>query len=404
MKPPEQNPNKPSTQSLPSAILPLAMNPPGKRASQKSESLAVGLIRAAVFLYLFLLAVAMMGGAFKLLGGGFAKALVAGTSNPIAGLFIGVLATSLAQSSSLTTSVVVGLVASGTLTTELAVPVIMGANIGTSITNTIVTLGHLNRSNEFRRALAAATVHDFFNWTAVLIFLPLQIATGFLSKLATSTAGLLTFGGDGVSFTSPTKAITKPVMHLFQESLLSTGLPRTGVAVIELAISLLLLFSALVMLTRTMRGILFARLQPVLSSALAQSAPLALLFGVIITAVAQSSSITTSLLIPMAAAGILTLKQVYPVTLGANVGTTITALLAATVGSIEGLAIAIAHLFFNILGIFVLYLPPPLRPLIPRLARRFAIAATRSRKLIIIFILGAFFVLPGLVILVDHFL
>ncbi|MEZ4647786.1 MAG: Na/Pi symporter [Candidatus Eisenbacteria bacterium] len=379
------------------------MSPIATSTRERPESVWWALIRAAIFLYVFLLAVAMMGGAFKLLGGGFAKALVAGTSNPFAGLFIGVLATSIAQSSSLTTSVVVGLVASGTLTTELAVPVIMGANVGTSITNLIVTLGHLRRSNEFRRALAAATVHDFFNWAAVLIFLPLQVATGFLSKLATLLANVVVVG-DGMSFTSPTKAITKPVIHLIQSVIETTGLPDNGIAIVELLLSLLLLFFALVMLTKTMKGILLSRLQPVLSSSFARNAPLAIVFGLVITAIAQSSSITTSLLVPMAAAGVLRLNQVYPVTLGANVGTTVTALLAATVGSIDGLAIAFAHLLFNLLGILVLYVPPPIRPLIPKAARRFAIAATKSRRLVLIFILGVFFVLPGLVILIDHFL
>lgn len=379
------------------------MSPIATSTRERPESVWWALIRAAIFLYVFLLAVAMMGGAFKLLGGGFAKALVAGTSNPFAGLFIGVLATSLAQSSSLTTSVVVGLVASGTLTTELAVPVIMGANVGTSITNLIVTLGHLRRSNEFRRALAAATVHDFFNWAAVILFLPLQVTTGFLSKMAGALANVVVVG-DGVSFTSPTKAMTKPVIHVIQEVIQQTGLPNTGVAIVELVLSLALLFLALVMLTKTMKGILLSRLQPVLSSSFARNAPLAIVFGLVITAIAQSSSITTSLLVPMAAAGVLRLNQVYPVTLGANVGTTVTALLAATVGSIDGLAIAFAHLLFNVIGILVLYVPPPVRPLIPKAARRFAIAATKSRRLVLIFILGVFFVLPGLVILIDHFL
>ncbi|MCA9758848.1 MAG: Na/Pi symporter [Candidatus Eisenbacteria bacterium] len=379
------------------------MSPIATSTRERPESVWWALIRAAIFLYVFLLAVAMMGGAFKLLGGGFAKALVAGTSNPFAGLFIGVLATSLAQSSSLTTSVVVGLVASGTLTTELAVPVIMGANVGTSITNLIVTLGHLRRSNEFRRALAAATVHDFFNWAAVILFLPLQVTTGFLSKMAGALANVVVVG-DGVSFTSPTKAMTKPVIHVIQDVIQHTGLPNTGVAIVELVLSLALLFLALVMLTKTMKGILLSRLQPVLSSSFARNAPLAIVFGLVITAIAQSSSITTSLLVPMAAAGVLRLNQVYPVTLGANVGTTVTALLAATVGSIDGLAIAFAHLLFNVIGILVLYVPPPVRPLIPKAARRFAIAATKSRRLVLIFILGVFFVLPGLVILIDHFL
>ena len=81
------------------------------------------------------------------------------TSNPLVGLFTGILATTLAQSSSTITSIAVGLVASRALTIEGAIPVVMGANIGTSVTNTLVSMGHITRKEEFRRALAGATVH-----------------------------------------------------------------------------------------------------------------------------------------------------------------------------------------------------------------------------------------------------
>jgi len=99
--------------------------------------------------------------------------------NPIAGLCIGILATVLLQSSSTTTSITVGLV-SDILEVKLAIFVIMGANIGTSVTNTIVSMGHLGDGDELERAFAGATVHDMFNFGAVLILLPLEAITGFL--------------------------------------------------------------------------------------------------------------------------------------------------------------------------------------------------------------------------------
>ncbi|MFQ5866337.1 MAG: Na/Pi symporter, partial [bacterium] len=133
-----------------------------------------------VLLYLFILSIKMMGTAFKLFGKDFAEQLIATTSNPYVGLLIGILTTSVIQSSSTTTSLVVGLVGAGALTISNAIPIIMGSNIGTSITNTIVSMGHVSRSNEFRRAFAGSTVHDFFNLITVVILFPLQLMTNFL--------------------------------------------------------------------------------------------------------------------------------------------------------------------------------------------------------------------------------
>ena len=69
------------------------------------------------------------------------------------------------------------------LDVEPAIPIVMGANIGTSVTNTIVSLAQAAERNEFRRAFAGATVHDIFNWLSVLIFLPLEVITHFLLHL-----------------------------------------------------------------------------------------------------------------------------------------------------------------------------------------------------------------------------
>ena len=125
----------------------------------------------------------MIGSAFKGLGRGFAESLFQSQASPFIGLFIGILATGLIQSSSTTTSLVVGMVAAGTfgsdpkLAVAAAVPYIMGANIGTSITNTIVSLGHIVNKEEFKRAFSASVVHDFFNILAVIVIFPLELAS-----------------------------------------------------------------------------------------------------------------------------------------------------------------------------------------------------------------------------------
>ncbi|NMS64749.1 Na/Pi symporter, partial [Vibrio parahaemolyticus] len=133
--------------------------------------------------YLLLLAVSMVGSGFKWATGDQAKVLFEFAAHPVAGLMIGLVATALIQSSSTVTSIIVGLVAGG-LPVETAIPMVMGANIGTTVTNTLVSLGHVRCKEEFKRAFASATIHDFFNLLAVAIFLPLEMMFGILEKVS----------------------------------------------------------------------------------------------------------------------------------------------------------------------------------------------------------------------------
>ena len=161
-------------------------------------------------LYLFLVGINGLSTAIKHMGGDFAENILTTTSNPFIALFIGILSTTIFQSSSTTTSLIVGMVSGGALNLTGAIHMIMGANIGTTVTNIIVSIGHINRGNEFKRAFAAATVHDFFNVLAVLILFPLELAFGLLEKTATGF-GTLLFGsvsGNEV-FNSPIKMAIK---------------------------------------------------------------------------------------------------------------------------------------------------------------------------------------------------
>ncbi len=76
----------------------------------------------------------------------------------------------------------VALVATEALTLEAAIPIVMGANIGTTVTSSMVALGHISDKSEFRKAFAASILHDFFNIFTVLLLFPLQLFTGFLSE------------------------------------------------------------------------------------------------------------------------------------------------------------------------------------------------------------------------------
>ncbi len=361
-----------------------------------------------LLLYLFFLSITAMQMAFKGFGAGFSTNLLTITDNPLVGLFVGILATSLIQSSSTTTSLVVALVASGAIDVRHAIPVVMGANIGTSVTNTLVSMGHITRSAEFRRAFGAAVVHDFFNLMAVIFLLPLEIVASPLERTAEWLGSVLTFHGAGMSFSSPLKAITKPVVHGIS-AWIENGLgdPWGGIAL--LVFGLVTLFLALGGIVNVMRKIFMGRFELVFNRFVGSSALVAMLLGAICTAIVQSSSVTTSLLVPMAGAGIITIRQVFPITLGANVGTTVTALLAAmAVDSSEaaaasGLIVALTHFLFNVTGIMIIYPFEKIRKIPINMARRLSFMVSKRRSIAFLYVLTVFFLVPLALIGITNF-
>ena len=138
-------------------------------------------------LYFFICSLSFLASGFRLVAGRQAGALFRNSdvfSNPIAGMLGGVLVTVLVQSSSTSTSIVITMVAADLFTVPQAISLVMGANIGTSVTSTIVALMQSQDRDEFRRAFAAATVHDMFNFLSVMILLPLEAITGYLYHLS----------------------------------------------------------------------------------------------------------------------------------------------------------------------------------------------------------------------------
>ncbi len=340
----------------------------------------------------------MIGAAFKGMGHSYAEALIKSSNGPLIGLFIGILATSIIQSSSTTTSLVVGMVAAGsfgsdpTIAVAAAIPFIMGANIGTSITNTIVSLGHITHKNEFRRAFSASVIHDFFNVISVLVLFPLQLSTGFISKSANWLATLF-LGSGTITFKSPVKMITKPTVHWIKD--LFMGQDIINPYWLLLIVALLLLFFSLRYLTVLIKSLVMVKLEAFFDSHIFKTWIRAMFFGVFITVLVQSSSITTSLVVPLAGAGILRLEQIFPYTLGANIGTTVTAILASLVsGSHAPLAVAFGHLIFNIYGILLIWPIPFIRRIPLRLANKFAELAAQNRAVPFFYIIIVFFLIP----------
>ncbi|KAJ3589478.1 hypothetical protein NHX12_010323 [Muraenolepis orangiensis] len=382
-----------------------------------------------VLLYVFVCSLDVLSSAFQLAGGRVAGDIFQDNgilSNPVAGLVVGILVTVLVQSSSTSTSIVVSLVSSGLLEVRSAIPIVMGSNIGTSVTNTIVAL----------IAFAGATVHDCFNWLSVLVLLPLEAVSGLLEWLSEAAVSALHFE-TGEEAPELLKVITEPITKLViqldqsvimaiatgdqsmrnkslsNETVLSnlslsvqtekcihlfvdTSLSDLAVGLILLACSLLVLCSCLLLLVKVLNSVLKDFPYPLTWLA----GYLALLVGAGITFVVQSSSVFTSTLTPLIGIGVISIERAYPLTLGSNLGTTTTAILASLASPGDQLAasvqVALCHFFFNLLGILLWY-PVPASRLPIRMARALGRCTARYRWFAVLYLLLCFLLFPSLI-------
>jgi sodium-dependent phosphate cotransporter len=293
-----------------------------------------------------------------------------------------------------------------------AVPIIMGSNIGTTVTNMLVSVVHVSHRPEFRRAVSTATLHDFFNILTVAILFPVELLTGYLAR----TAGLVTQLLVGVKtgrMPSPLSVVVDPGVRLLQQWVADVvravgwgrEVPVRVVGLVLVGVAVLLLFSSLLLLVKTLRSVLAERMEGILDRYLFTSTGRSLLVGLVLTLLVQSSGVTTSLMVPLGAAGLLTLERVFPYTMGTNIGTTVTAILASlATDSPEALTIALVHTIFNVTGVTLMLTIRPLRQLPIYLARKMGDAVMRNRAIVLVYIVLVFYVIPGMLVFLGHWL
>ena len=360
----------------------------------KPQSWPISVMLLVLAILFFLLSIDMVGGSLTMLGGDMAQSILLATANPFIGLFIGLLSTAMIQSSSTVTSMIVAVVASGYLSLPGAIPMVMGANIGTTLTSTLVSLGFVNSRNQFRKAISAGFMHDFFNIFTVLLLFPLEYYYGTLSYLAevlaTQFSGL-TFSGvaplsiGNYSFSSISRWLIGLLPTHFFTILLSLGM----------------LFTSVKFLSRVIYSRLIGKPKDHLHKYVFKNPYKSFGWGTLITAGVQSSSITTSLLVPLVAVGRISLKNGFPFILGANIGTTITALIAAFNRTEAALTIALVHVIFNLIGVLIFLPFSAIRKIPVNAAFRFGAMTLDSRITGFSYIIFTFFLLPFTLIYLD---
>lgn len=344
----------------------------------------------------FLLALNFAGYAFKIAGGEITASILSVTYNPFVSLFIGLLITAIIHSSSTTTSLIVAAVAAGTIDFSNAIPMVMGANIGTTITSTMVSVGFINKRKEFRKAIAAGTQHDIFNILVTLILFPLELYYGFLSGLCK----WITFYLSPVDTTVETVSSTGGFSYNLWEN---SGIFRwffsaTDNTFIPLIAAFVVLIIAIKVFSKLLYNTLYGNLKDRLQQLVFSSPLKAFAWGLGLTATVQSSSVTTPLVVPLVATGKVSLKSSFPYILGANIGTTITAILAAVSHSNAAISIALAHLLFNLMGVLIFFPFKFMRQIPTRLASLLGRLTIKNRIIGFIYILLTFFLIPFLLI------
>lgn len=365
---------------------------PNNQAERKGQ-LIFSLLKLIGTIYIFLLSVQLMSSSFGLLGGNFATDLLSLTTNPFIALFLGILATALIQSSSTTTTIIVALVSTGEITLGNAIPLIMGANIGTAVTSTIVSLGHIWNRDEFEGAVAGASVHDLFNIITVFLLLPLEIFTGFLEKSGSYLASLLQLREGQISDSS---------LSLFEYTS-SWIIHASGQNVfLCLVIGIVFLFLSLRFLSYILKSFLAGDMEQYMNTYVFGKPLKSLLIGFITTLTVQSSSVTSSLIVPLVATRKISLENAFSFLIGANIGTTTTVIIAAIfLGFGEGsaaLACAFTHLLFNMSGLLILFPFETIRSVPVFLARNLGKYARQSRLFGVAYVVIVFFMLPFLLI------
>ncbi len=239
----------------------------------------------------FIVGMNFMGDALeKSAGSGMKRLLEKISNNRFSGVGIGAGVTAIIQSSSATSVMVIGLVNAGVMTLMQATPIIMGANIGTTITGVLVALKN-----------------DYFNMAMYLLAFA-GVMMGFAQKEKVKIAGSLCCGLGlifvGLEVMSSEQAFGNPLVEsMFTEIFKKIDFPL-----------------------------------------------LLILVGVIFTALIQSSSASTGVVITMVGAGVLPLDMALFIILGANIGTCVTALLASVGANANSKRVALIHFTFNVIG------------------------------------------------------
>lgn len=372
-------------------------------------------------IFLFVCSLEGIDSGFKMMFSEWANAilsLVGSGTAPFAGLAIGVLATTLLESSSAVVATTMmsmaGMVESGlplSSAIRFGVPMVLGANVGTTVGNTI-TLFAIRRSTtreEFNSTIPGVIIDDVYKFLTILVFFPLEVGTGLLSKLVTS---LGYFFYDFLKMEQFLAIFEKTIIDiLVKEPIINPlsdiftsifGKKFSGVLFFALWFGVVV-FSIDVLITKGLKTLIKTDWADRVSSAF-RSPWRAFFTGFSITWLVGSSSIGTSLAIPMIATKMVKLDDAYPYLCGCSLATTVdmAQIYGYIAGGVVGIMLGLSHVLLNVLAI-IIWMVTPLRTIPIKLSKgigRYMGSKPYSPLLLLAYALIIFIVLPIIVIII----
>lgn len=358
-----------------------------KPVTNKTKSYFLMLLAILLFIFSIDLLTVAMGQ----LNNSVATDILRATKNPFVSLFIGLLMTALIQSSSTVTSSIVAIVAAGNMTLDQAVPMVMGANIGTTLTSTLVSFSYIMKKKQFKRALSAGMIHDFFNIITVFILFPLEYYFQFLSKIAHLLVSFfLTSENYSGNFNYQNKVFTRPISEWISDTI--------QIPFVTLVLAIFLVFAAIKLLSSSVYKAFVLDSFQEINNMVFKRTSLAFIYGIFFTAAVQSSTVTTSLVVPLVANKKVSLEKSFPFIIGANIGTTITAAIAAFYKTEAAIALAMIHFLINFFGALIILPFPAIRKIPVTMAAYMGKKSVQTRFIGFAYILLTFFIIPFLLI------
>lgn len=349
-----------------------------------------------VIFVVFALSLEILGFALEKSVSSYIKQLVTNVTNPFIGFCFGVLATAILQSSSTITSLAVVLVATNTITLQNAIPIVFGSNIGTTFTCLVLSFSHFDKKSEFERGMTAALLHNLFNIICAMIFFSIEFSLSGFSRISLLLGQQLKviMGGGFNSVVNPFTYLITPL-----ESALDKIHP-IGL----LIASFCLVYTSLRAIVWFFSHQLQAYESKFFDSAKESNKYKTFLSGLSSTAIVHSSSTTTAFMIPLAATKKISLNTAFNFIIGANLGTTLTALSGSLSKSETSISVAIVHVMFNFLGFIIFFYITPLNRFIQKLASSMARFFEKNRIYFVAYIVVIFFLIPFVLIYTFQFL
>jgi sodium-dependent phosphate cotransporter len=306
------------------------------------------IVIAIISLYFFVSAIVLIKTSAVIMGESLAEKIVLLIKDTTSAVFVGWISTALLHSSGAFDSIIVAFTSSGVMPLTLAVATIIGAEMGTTVTPFLISvIGRLRRKNESTTTFDVTMTHVLYNLITLLIFYPMELVFHLFSNIALRGSTLF-IKAKWLSVIPDLLEIITPWIDPFLE------ITSPGIGIILGGITLIV---ALGVIENSMTAIFSTPRSWNLIRSTFMNPKRAFIAGFLFTVMVPSTTVMVSLLVPLAASGVIKSEYyILPYILGANIGTVFDVMIAAlATGDPISLGVWLVHLTINVVGALIFF-------------------------------------------------